>query len=92
MKKHYYILVFVIVVVVAMFSSDLGTTLETLSPIAQGLAMLAFVIPTCLLLFFISIDKKIKNHIRIVAKFGIVFLFFCYVAGLLAEVNHGMFL
>ena len=84
-KKHYYILIFIIITVVAIFSSSLGTRVESLPPIIQGLIILAFILPTCLLLYFISKDRKIKNSVRNVAKFGIFFLLFCFIAGLLAE-------
>ncbi len=83
--KKYCVLIFVIIVVVAIFSSSLGTKLESLPPSIQGLAMLAFIIPTCLLLYVIGKDGKIKKGFRLVAKIGIVFLILCYIGGLLAE-------
>lgn len=83
--RRYYVLIFLIIFVAVIFSSSFGTKLEALSPIIQGLAMLAFIIPTCLLLHLIGKDKRIKNGLRIVAKIGIVFLIFCYIGGLLAE-------
>ncbi len=43
------------------------------------------ILTTCLLLYLIGKDKKIKNGFRIVAKIGMIFLIFCYIAGLVAE-------
>ena len=83
--KKYYLLIFVIIVVATMFSSNLGIKLESLPPTIQGLSMLAFVIPTSLLLYLISKDRKIKNGFRTLAKIGLAFLIFCYVGGLVAE-------
>ena len=83
--KKYYLLVFVIIVVGSIFSSSFGAKLESLSPIIQGMAMLAFIIPACVLLYLIGMDKKIKNGFRIAAKIGIAFLIFCYIGGLVAE-------
>ena len=83
--KKYYVLIFILIIVAKIFSSSLGTKLDSMSPTIQGLAMLAFIIPLCLLLYFIGKDKKIKNGFRIMAKIGIAFFIFCYIAGLLAE-------
>ena len=83
--KRYCVLIFVIIVVVAIFSSDFGTKIESLSIIAQVLSMLAFIIPTCLLLYLVGKDPKINNKFRIVAKIGNIFLILCYTGGLLTE-------
>lgn len=86
--KKYYVLISIIISVVAIFSSNIGAKLESQPPYIQGLAMLAFIVPTCLLLFFIGRDEKIKNGFRIVAKIGIVFLILCYIGGLFVEINN----
>lgn len=83
--KKYYVLILVIIVVVAIFSSALGTKIESLSPTIQGLAMLAFIVPVCLLLYLIGKDKNIKSGFRIVSRIGIVFILLCYIGGLIAE-------
>ena len=83
--KKYYLLFLVILVVVVIFSSSLGTKLESLSSAFRGFAMLAFVIPVCLLLYLIGKDEKIKNGFRIAAKIGIAFLIICYIGGWVAE-------
>lgn len=83
--KKYYVLIFVIIVVVNIFSSSLGTKIESMPLTIQALAMLAFIIPTCLLLYLIGKDGKIKKGFRIAAKIGIVFLIFCYMGGFLSE-------
>lgn len=83
--KKYYVLIFVIVVVVGMFSSELGTKIEAQSPTIQGLAMLAFIVPICLLLHIIGKDENIKSTFRIAAKIGVVFILLCYIGGLIAE-------
>lgn len=84
-KKYYCILIFIIIVVAIIFSSSFGTKMESLPPAIQGLAMLAFILPTCLLLYLISKDNKIKKGYKKAAKFGIIFLIFCFIAGVLAE-------
>ena len=63
-KKYYRILIFIIIAVVAIFSSSIGTKIETLSPAIQCLAMLAFVFPTCLLLDLISRKKTYKKELE----------------------------
>ncbi len=85
MKKYYCILIFIIMAVIAVFSSSFGAKINSLPPAIQGLAMLAFILPTCLLLYLISKDNKIKKGYKKAAKFGIVFLIFCFIAGVLAE-------
>lgn len=85
--KKYYVLISMIISVVAIFSSNIGAKLESQPPYIQGLAMLTFLVPTCLLLFFIGNDGKIKNGFRIVAKIGIVFLILCYIGGMLTEIG-----
>ncbi len=83
--KKYYSLIFVIIVVTIIFSSSLGTKLESLSTTVRGVAMLAFIVPTCSLLYLVSKDKKIKRGFRIAAKTGFIFLIICYIGGLIAE-------
>lgn len=82
--KKYYILV-VLIIVVAIFSSSLGAKIDSLSPIIQGFSMLAFVVPTCLLLYLIGKDKKIRKGFRLAAKIGIAFVILCYLCGFWAE-------
>ena len=83
--KKYYIVICIIILVVAVFSSDVGAMINTLSPLFQGLIMLAFVVPTEILLYFISKEEKIKSGFKTAAKIGMVFLAICYVGGFLAE-------
>jgi len=83
--KRYYILALITIAVIKIFSSSLGEKIGSLSLVVRGVAMLAFIIPVCLLLYFISKDEKIKKGFRTTAKIGMAFTFFCYIAGLLAE-------
>lgn len=87
MKKYYKLLFCWLVVVAIVFSSNVGIYLESLSPVAQGFAMLFFLIPMCLSLYLISKDETKKSWVRKTAKITIAFFVFCYVAGFLAELS-----
>ena len=86
MKRRYRTLIFLIVAVFIVFSTCLGDKLEASPPIVQGLAMSAFLIPACLLLYFISKDNNINQIIRNIAKFGIIFMIVCFAGGLMVEI------
>lgn len=84
--KRYYILGLITIVVVKIFSSSLGEKIGSQSLAVRGTALLAFIVPVCLLLFFVSKDERIKKGFRTAAKIGMIFLVFCFIAGLLAEI------
>ena len=84
-KKVYYILISAIIAVVALYSTEVGTKLNTCSPSIKTVAVAVVVILLCILLFLISRDKNINRVVRILSVIGIAFFVVCFIGGLIAE-------